>query len=92
MGLSYQKPAWKEGDTMRASAWIVFLGSVLIAGPATATDFYVAINSGTDSCHVVLAEPDGEVMLSLGGPYTSYDEATEKMKTLEECGEEGKYR
>jgi hypothetical protein len=31
-------------------------------------------------------------MLSLGGPYTSYDEATEKMKTLEECGEEGKYR
>ena len=77
---------------MRASAWIGFLGSVLIAGPAMATDFYVAINSATDSCHIVLQEPDGEVMLLLGGPYTSYDEATEKMKTLKECGEEEKYR
>ena len=53
---------------MHASAWIVFLGSVLIAGPAVVTYFYVAINSATDSCHVVLEEPDGEVMLSLGGP------------------------
>jgi hypothetical protein len=77
---------------MRASAWIVFLSSLLVSGPALATDFYVAINSGTDSCHIVLEEPDGDVMLPLGGPYTSYDEATEKMKTLEECGEEGSYR
>ena len=77
---------------MRVPAWIVFLSAVLVSGPALATDFYVAINSTTDSCHIVLQKPDGEVMLSLGGPYTSYDEATEKMKTLEECGEEGKYR
>ena len=77
---------------MRASAWIVFLSSVLASGPALATEFYVAINSATDSCHVVLQEPDGDVMLALGGPYASYDEATEKMQTLEECGEEGKYR
>jgi|GEM_PF-3939487 len=76
----------------RASGWIVFLSFVMVSAPALATDFYVAINSGTDSCHVVLEEPYGEVMLLLGGPYASYDEATEKMKTLEQCGEEGKYR
>lgn len=37
---------------------------------AMATDFYVAINSATDSCHIVLQEPDGEVMLLLGGRLT----------------------
>ena len=53
-------------------ACLVFLSSMLIAAPVMAIDFYVAINSASDSCHVVLKEPDGDVMLSLGGPYKSY--------------------
>lgn len=64
---------------------------MLIGGPARATDFYAAINTATDSCHVVLEAPDGEVMLPLGGPYASYDEAIAKIKTLEMCGGEGSY-
>lgn len=73
-------------------AWTAFFLTVLAATPTLATNFYATKNMASESCHVVLAEPDGEVMKKLGGPYASYDEAMDAIKDTPECGKPGDYK
>jgi hypothetical protein len=59
---------------------------VLLGDPALATPFYLAVNTSTGECHVMVTDPDGQTMRKLGeGPYQSYDEATEAMNHTPEC-------
>jgi len=60
--------------------------TMLFAGPALATSFYLALNTNTGDCHVMVTDPDGQTMKRLGvGAYQSYDEAADAMSRAPEC-------
>jgi len=49
--------------------------------PGFATTFYVALDTHSDQCRIMVTEPDGQIMRMLGsGPYASYTEAEEAMQ------------
>lgn len=58
---------------------------IALTSPAYATTFYVALDTLTDTCRIMVTQPDGETMKKLNGSYASYDEADAAMRKLEEC-------
>ena len=59
-----------------------------MALPAIAAEeFYVALDTSTNKCHVMEQEPDGKTMMMVGGSaYKSEAEAQEAMQSLTACG------
>jgi copper homeostasis protein CutC len=54
--------------------------------PGFATTFYVALDTHSDQCRIMVTEPDGQIMRMLGsGPYASYTEAQAAMQAMPEC-------
>jgi hypothetical protein len=54
--------------------------------PVFATSFYVALDTHSDQCRIMVTEPDGQVMTMLGsGLYASYTEAQAAMQAMPEC-------
>jgi len=54
--------------------------------PVFATSFYVALDTHSDQCRIMVTEPDGQIMRMLGsGPYASYTEAQAAMQAMPEC-------
>ena len=47
--------------------------------------FYVALNTLDDKCSIMIKQPDGETMVAIGGPYTSYDDADAAMREMDKC-------
>lgn len=58
---------------------------VAIASPAYAASFYVAFNTITEKCSIMITEPDGETMVALGSPYASYGDADAAMREMDKC-------
>lgn len=71
---------------IRTIAFGLLMLPVLWAGPAFATAFYLALDTNSGKCRVMVTEPDGETMKMLGQePYGSYDEAEAAMQSEPEC-------
>lgn len=64
---------------------MIGLLAVVWTGPAYADSFYVAFNTITEQCSVMITEPDGETMVALGSPFASYDDADAAMREMEKC-------
>lgn len=67
-----------------------FLLVLAVAASSAACDdasdtFYVAHNTLDDKCSIMIKQPDGDTMVAIGGPYTSYDEADAEMREMDEC-------
>ncbi len=58
---------------------------VAVASPAYATTFYVALDTLSKTCRIMVTEPDGQAMRMLGRAHASYDEAEAAMRSLDEC-------
>lgn len=64
---------------------LICLLAVFWTSPAYAESFYVALNSMTNKCSIMITEPDGETMIALDSPFASYDEADAAMREMEKC-------
>ena len=64
---------------------LVFACAVATASSASDTLFYLAFNTRTHQCQIMVTKPDGETMKMRGGPYDSYDDAQETMQDTPEC-------
>lgn len=57
-----------------------------LATPALAAQFYVALDTATQQCHVMAQKPDGTDMKMVGsGAYKSQAEAEQAIRSLTEC-------
>ena len=64
---------------------VICLLAAFWTSPAYAESFYVALNTMTNTCSVMITEPDGETMIALGSPFGSYDDADAAMREMEKC-------
>ena len=65
---------------------VVAVGVFMIATPALAAEFYVALNPETKKCKIVEEKPDGKTMVMIGtGPYATKEEAKAARKAATEC-------
>lgn len=64
---------------------VICLLAAVWNSPAHAESFYVAFNTITEQCSVMITEPDGETMIALGSPFGSYDDADAAMREMEKC-------
>jgi hypothetical protein len=59
---------------------------VALSTPALAAEYYVALDTSTNECHVMAQKPDGVAMKMVGsGAYKSEAEARKAMQSLTEC-------
>lgn len=64
----------------------ILIGSLLLAGPALAEDFYIVQDSSTKRCQIVEQRPTTTTTTVVGdGTYTSHVEAESAMKTVKVC-------
>ena len=64
---------------------VVCLLAVAWTSPAYAESFYVAFNTMTNKCSIMITEPDGETMIALDSPFDSYDDADAAMREMDKC-------
>lgn len=64
---------------------LVCLLAIAWASPAYADSFYVAFNTMTNQCSVMITEPDGDTMIALESPFASYDDADAAMREMDKC-------
>ena len=67
------------------SCAVICLLAIGLTSPASAESFYVAFNTMTNQCSVMMTEPDGETMIALGRPFGSYDDADAAMRKMDKC-------
>jgi hypothetical protein len=57
-----------------------------LASPALAAQYYVALDTSTNQCHVMAQKPDDTTMKMVGnGAYQSQAEAQQAIRGLAEC-------
>jgi hypothetical protein len=78
----------KGGRSMQR--YLIALLIVLVAGPALATEFYVAKNPKTNACRVVETKPDGKKRIMVGTKsYPTLAEARVARRNAPECPKRG---
>jgi hypothetical protein len=60
--------------------------AIALATPALAAEFFVALDTSTNQCHVMAQKPDGTTMKLVGsGAYKTQAEAQQAIRGLAEC-------
>ena len=70
---------------LNAFLFVLAVTVAIAACDDTSTTFYVALNTIDNKCNIMITQPDGKTMVSISGPYTSYDEADAAMREMDKC-------
>jgi hypothetical protein len=68
-------------------AYYIVCGLIFVLiTPASATSFFLAFDTTSDQCRIMVTEPDGQVMRKIGSDqYASYRDAQTAMQAMPEC-------